>query len=79
MVTWSHVLGQNITVMEVCGRGASSPHGNRRRGIRRDWGQGITFKDTYSNDLLPSVRPHLLKFPPLPKIVPSAGDPAFNT
>jgi hypothetical protein len=38
---------------------------------------GTTFKGERSCALLPTVRPHLPKFPPLPRIVSPAGDQAF--
>jgi hypothetical protein len=34
---------------------------------------------SHPSDLLPPARPHLLNFTPLSKIVPTAGDQAFNT
>jgi hypothetical protein len=45
----------------------------------REQGLGMTFKVILPlGDLLPQDRPHLLKFPPPPKIAPPGGDQALN-
>jgi hypothetical protein len=75
MVVGPHVLGQNITATQCMVEKLLHLIANRSRKSKEHWGSGITFKD------MPPVplTPYLLNFLKLSKIVPPAGDQAFNT
>lgn len=65
MVAWPRRLGQNVTAAKVCGREGSSHSGSQEAG-RWDPGRrrGKTKPTrTFSNDLLPLAKSHLLGFP----------------
>jgi hypothetical protein len=46
---------------------------------RKNPGQDTDSKDTSPLDYFSPARPHLLKLPSPPNIMPSAGDKVFNT
>jgi hypothetical protein len=63
--------------MGAYGRDYSS-HG-RQEAEREETGTRYNLQKHTPSDLLTLARPHLVKFPPLSKIVPPPGDQVFNT
>lgn len=79
MVAWPHGLGQNVTAAEVCGREGSS-HTGSQEAVRWDPGRsrGKTKPTrTFSNDLLPLAKSHLLGFPDPARTLSLGGDQVF--
>lgn len=79
MVAWPQGLGQNVTVAEVCGREGSS-HTGSQESVRWDPGrsQGKAKPTrTFSNDLLPLAKSHLLGFPDPAKTLSLGRDQVF--
>jgi hypothetical protein len=66
MVTWPHVLGQNIMVVGVLVEGLYLMVDRKQRD------ETLTRPHTRHKPL-PPARPHLLKFTQPPKMVPPAG------
>jgi hypothetical protein len=80
IVAWTQKLGQNIMAAGVHDGGASSAHCRQEAENKTGRSQGQDNpKDLPLSELLPPGRPHLIKFPEHPKIVPPAGDQAFDT
>jgi hypothetical protein len=77
MVACLHALGKNIMVAGTCGR--VSPLMVDRKQSGRTAPMIKYNLQRHTCDLLPPMRPHLLKFPETPKIVPPVGDQVFKT
>lgn len=77
---WPHRLGQNVTAAEVCGREGSSRSGTQEAG-RWDPGRSQAKTKptrTFSNDLLPLAKSHLLGFPDPARTLSLGGDQMLN-